>query len=163
LVAELKGLITVLRSKLQVAQDERRSVVAEHDRLAEEIKRLVKHAEEDRKLAAATIATLSADAAANVTEALRRAEDRHRVELGLAQARAAADLKVARLHLERSTALAGRLRLERDTARSDALRFNSERNELRAEIATLRTEHSQKAVRAASAVRLTFPGERPEQ
>ena len=85
------------------------------------------------------------------------------METGLAQARAAADLKVAQLQLERSTALAGRLRLERDTARSDALRFNSERNELRAEIASLRTDLSQRVLRAAAAIRLTFPGERAEQ
>ncbi len=62
------------------------------------------------------------------------------------------------LELDSLVALTKRLRSERNQARADSLRYNEERNALRREVAELRVQQSEAAVRDATRIRLAFPG-----
>jgi len=168
LVLELQGKLSALRSKLQATQDELRAVkadrsvvVGEHRKLADEITRLLKLADKDRQCANVQLVLASVDARANTTDAVRFAQAKLLSKQKLEGAKSAACLQDLHLEIKHLKELAGRLRLERDTARADALRYNKERNDLREEVASLRTAHSTRIVKAATAVRVKFPGLSP--
>jgi hypothetical protein len=169
LIAELKGKLSALRSRLQASQVElqrvkadRLTVVQEHGKLASEIERLVKRSDDDHELANVKLAQVSADAHLNTSKAVRLAEERLREHHKLRLARSAAEAGALRLEVDHLKELSVRLRLERDAARSDGLRFNEERNALRKELADLVKKQSEEAVKAATATRLKFPGNCPE-
>jgi hypothetical protein len=170
IITHLKGQLSSVRECLKNEQDRLRAasrariqLAEEHTKLGELVIQLRDDLKETRERASASLAIAVADAAAATTQALRRAEDRRRQEVDFANTRANSTLEKTLGENERLKELAGRLRLERDTARSDALRYNSERNALRAEVATLRAEKALQAARAAVAVPLAFPGSIPEQ
>jgi hypothetical protein len=170
IITQLKGQLSSVRECLKNEQDRLRAasrariqLAEEHTKLGELVIQLRDDLKETRERASASLAIAVADAAATTIQALRRAEDRRRQEVDFANTRANSTLEKTLGENDRLKELAGRLRLERDTARSDALRYNSERNALRAEVATLRAEKALQAARAAVAVPLAFPGSRPEQ
>ena len=147
IITQLKGQLSSVRECLKNEQDRLRAasrariqLAEEHTKLGELVIQLRDDLKETRERASASLAIAVADAAATTTQALRRAEDRRRQEVDFANTRANSTLEKTLGENDRLKELAGRLRLERDTARSDALRYNSERNALRAEVATLRAE-----------------------
>jgi hypothetical protein len=89
--------------------------------------------------------------AKELVRVLASREQRHQLDLRTLQERSDLLRERATLDVQTAKALAGRLRQEWNQARQDALRYNQERNEVRAELVALRTQQSATAVRSALA------------
>jgi hypothetical protein len=154
----LQRHVDLLREKLAAVQQElvnekeqRNEKSAEHFTISQSLLRTQQLLDEARASGKARVKAVKVERAKELVRDRASREQRH--QLDLRTLREWSDLlrERATLDVQTAQALAGRLRQERNQARQDALRYNQERNEVRAELVPLRTKQSAAAVRSALA------------
>jgi hypothetical protein len=154
----LQRHIDLLREKLAAVQqelvnekDRRNAISAEHFTISHSLLRTQQLLDEARASGEARVKVVEVERAKELVRDRASWEQRHQLELRTLRERSDLMRERATLDVQTAQAFAGRLRLERNQAHQDALRYNQERNEARAELVALRTQQSAAAVRSALA------------
>jgi hypothetical protein len=150
--------IDLLREKLAAVQqelanekDRRNAISAEHFTISQSLLRTQHRLDEARASGEALVQAVEVEQAKELVRDRASREQRHQLDLRTLRERSDLLGERATLDVQNAQALPGRLRQERNQVRQDALRYNQEWNEARAELIALRTQQSAAAVRLALA------------
>ncbi len=154
----LQRHVDLLREKLAVIQQElvnekdlRNAISAEHFTISHSLLRTQQLLDEARASGEALVKAVEVERAKQLVRERASREQRHQLDLRTLRERSDLLWERATLDVQTAQALAGLLQQERNQARQDALRYNQEQNEARAELVALRTQQSAVAVRSALA------------
>jgi hypothetical protein len=160
MVQRLQRHVDLLREKLAAVQqelvnrdekDRRNAISAEHFTISQSLLRTQQLLDEARASGEALVQAVEVERAKELVRDRASREQRHQLDLRTLREQSDLLRERATLDVQTAQALAGRLLQKRNQARQDALCYNQERNDARAELDDLRTQQSAAAVRLALA------------